>query len=396
MRRDKAFFPEKQQFSVRKKCFFHKKTNHFYNYRMAEFSDNSSLEQFELLQKSGMLGSLEQLQKENKQLQRTIKDMSVLVTYSDAKSMMNFIISKFLDYLVPETLVFMIRQPRSNEITQYYYRKLTKEDSFLSNDLFYLFKDYFDANPNYYLSGEAVSFEKLSDNFAENTFSQEFLSIGPKYIIPLIGLDGTYGIVIFGNKITGHQYDTTELFYIQNMFAVFAVSLQNEINYKTSITDPKTGLYTYDYFINRIQEKIAFVRRYNAHPAVLMLDIDHFKNFNDTYGHLAGDKVLAALAKTLRHSVREEDCVARFGGEEFVILLSECNPPSLFSVAERIRKEVEKMEVFEKDVRLRVTISIGGSFIKPDKSETPKTIIKRTDDALYQSKENGRNRCTLL
>ena len=145
-----------------------------------------------------------------------------------------------------------------------------------------------------------------------------------------------------------------------------------------------------------IQEKIAFVRRYNAHPAVLMLDIDHFKNFNDTYGHLAGDKVLATLAKTLRHSVREEDCVARFGGEEFVILLSECNPPSLFSVAERIRKEVEKMEVFEKDVRLKVTISIGGSLVKSDKTETPKTIIKRIDDALYQSKENGRNRCTIL
>ena len=376
--------------------FAQKKIKRCYNYRMVEFSNNSSLEQFELLQKSGMLNSLEQLQKENRQLQRTIKDMSVLVTYSDAKSMMKFIISKFLDYLVPETLVFMIRQPRSNEITQYCYRKLIKEDAFLNNDLFYILKDYFDSNPNYYMSGEAVSFEKLMDNFSSNTFSQEFLSIEPKYIIPLIGLEGTYGIVIFTNKITGHQYDTTELFYIQNMFAVFAVSLQNEINYKTSITDPKTGLYTYDYFINRIQEKIAFVRRYNAHPAVLMLDIDLFKNFNDTYGHLAGDNVLAALAKTLRHSVREEDCVARFGGEEFVILLSECNPPSLFSVAERIRKEVEKMEVFEKDVRLRVTISIGGSFIKPDKSETPKTIIKRTDDALYQSKENGRNRCTLL
>ena len=127
---------------------------------MVEFSNNSSLEQFELLQKSGMLNSLEQLQKENRQLQRTIKDMSVLVTYSDAKSMMKFIISKFLDYLVPETLVFMIRQPRSNEITQYCYRKLINEDTFLSNELFYLFKDYFDANPNYYLSGEAVSFEK--------------------------------------------------------------------------------------------------------------------------------------------------------------------------------------------------------------------------------------------
>lgn len=127
-----------------------------------------------------------------------------------------------------------------------------------------------------------------------------------------------------------------------------------------------------------------------------MLDIDHFKNFNDTYGHLAGDKVLFEIAKTLMSSVRTEDCVGRFGGEEFVILLSECKENCIFDVAERIRKTVEQMEVIENDTKLQVTVSIGGCQILGNSLETPKTVIKRIDDALYQSKANGRNRSTIV
>ena len=212
----------------------------------------------------------------------------------------------------------------------------------------------------------------------------------------MIGIGGTCGIVILGNKITGQKYDSSEIYYMKSMFSVFSISLQNEMNYRTSITDPKTGLYTYDYFVKRIQEQIAKARRYHSTAALLMLDIDHFKNFNDTYGHLAGDKVLIEIAKTLMTSVRTEDCVGRFGGEEFIILLSECKEDSIFHVAERIRKTVEKLEVIENNDRLKVTVSIGGCQILGNSVETPKTVIKRIDDALYQSKANGRNRSTIV
>lgn len=356
----------------------------------------SSIKQFETMQKSGVINSFESLKKENSQLQRIIKDMTLLVTYTSIEPMVKFIISRIIDYFVPETLVFLINEPRTNKIHQYFYKQLQKTDSCLSNEIFPVLKDFFDSNLHYYSNGEAVSFEKLLDNIDKSNFPQNFLSIEAKYIIPLIGIGGTCGIVILGNKITGQKYDSSEIYYMKSMFSVFSISLQNEMNYRTSITDPKTGLYTYDYFVKRIQEQIAKARRYHSTAALLMLDIDHFKNFNDTYGHLAGDKVLIEIAKTLMASVRTEDCVGRFGGEEFIILLSECKEDSIFHVAERIRKTVEKLEVIENNDKLKVTVSIGGCQILGNSVETPKTVIKRIDDALYQSKANGRNRSTIV
>ncbi len=356
----------------------------------------SSIKQFETMQKSGVLNSFENLKKENSQLQRIIKDMTLLVTYTSIEPMVKFIISRIIDYFVPETLIFMINEPRSNNIHQYSYKQLQKSDSFLNNEVFSVLKEYFDSNLHYYLNGEAIPFEKLLDNLDKSLLSKHFMSINAKYIIPLIGIGGTCGIVILGDKITGQRYDSSEIYYMKSMFSVFSISLQNEMNYKTSITDPKTGLYTYDYFVKRIQEQIAKARRYHSTAAILMLDIDHFKKFNDTYGHLAGDKVLIEIAKTLVISVRTEDCVGRFGGEEFVILLSECKEDSIFDVAERIRKTVEQLEVIENDNTLKVTVSIGGCQILGSSLETPKTVIKRIDDALYQSKANGRNRSTIV
>ena len=267
----------------------------------------SSIKQFETMQKNGVINSFEDLKKENSQLQRIIKDMTLLVTYTSIEPMVKFIISRIIDYFVPETLVFLINEPRSNKIHQYFYKQLQKTDSTLNNEIFSVLKDFFDDNLHYYLNGEAVPFEKLLDNIDKSLFPQNFLSIEAKYIIPLIGIGGTCGIVILGNKITGQKYDSSEIYYMKCMFSVFSISLQNEMNYRTSITDPKTGLYTYDYFVKRIQEQIAKARRYHSTAAILMLDIDHFKNFNDTYGHLAGDKVLFEIAKTLMGSVRTED-----------------------------------------------------------------------------------------
>lgn len=362
---------------------------------MQEKTDNS-VTQFETMQKSGVINSLENLKKENEQLQRIVKDITVLVTYINLEQMVKFIISRFIDYFVPETLIFMIKEPRTNEVFQYYYRQLKKIDECLNGNIFNVFKDFFDANSNYYVSGEAIPFEKILDNIDKSLFPKDFLLTEAKYIIPLIGIGGTCGIIILGNKITDTQYDSYELYYMKSMFSVFAISIQNELNYKTSITDPKTGLYSYDYFVKRIKEKIAKAKRYNTNSAILMLDIDHFKKFNDTYGHLAGDKILVELAKKLNNLVRAEDCIGRFGGEEFIILLEDCKPNSIFYVAERIRKSVETMEIFENETKLNVTVSIGGCKILPDSNETPKTVIKRIDDALYQSKANGRNQCTIV
>jgi diguanylate cyclase (GGDEF)-like protein len=359
-------------------------------------SSTDILAQFQHLQKSGMLDSLEDMQRKNKELNRIISDMVQLVSYTGVDSMLRFLISKFLDYFIPQTLVVIVKQPRNDSLQQYHFKRLTKTRDFIKESSFYTLKDFFDTHTNTYQSGEAVSFKSIEKEFYADTFESDFLSLRPNLIIPLMGIGGVYGIIIMGDKIVGNEYTINELDYMHRMFSILAITMQNELHYETSITDPKTGLFTYDYFFKRIQEKIASARRYNTSSAILMLDIDHFKIFNDKYGHLAGDKVLVALAQALLHTVREDDCVARFGGEEFSILLSECAPDSLFLVAERIRKAVSEIELYEKEQKLQITVSIGGCMVEAFRGITPKYIFKRADQALYYSKETGRNRSTLF
>jgi diguanylate cyclase (GGDEF)-like protein len=126
-----------------------------------------------------------------------------------------------------------------------------------------------------------------------------------------------------------------------------------------------------------------------------MLDVDHFKGFNDTWGHLAGDEVLNALALTLKRTVRSEDVASRFGGEEFCVLAIECDGPRLMEMAERIRISVEAMKVPYKTENLSITVSLGCCFIGPSKGLGPADYVEMADKALYQSKAGGRNRSTL-
>lgn len=127
---------------------------------------------------------------------------------------------------------------------------------------------------------------------------------------------------------------------------------------------------------------------------LLFIDIDHFKQFNDTYGHDLGDQILEAVAKTLASCIRGFDTVGRWGGEEFLGLFPNINDKALEAVGERLRKAVEHAFVMHQDEALTVTISIGATMHKNE--ETIKETIKRADNALYQSKKLGRNRLTLI
>jgi diguanylate cyclase (GGDEF)-like protein len=127
--------------------------------------------------------------------------------------------------------------------------------------------------------------------------------------------------------------------------------------------------------------------------AVAFIDIDKFKLFNDTYGHDVGDEVLKMTAKTLTTALRGADSVGRWGGEEFVAVLSAVDQAGLQNVCEKMRMLVEKSALRHEDQTLQVTVSIGAALVK--KGETHDELIKRADELLYQSKEQGRNRVTI-
>jgi two-component system, cell cycle response regulator len=171
--------------------------------------------------------------------------------------------------------------------------------------------------------------------------------------------------------------------------------LQNMIDglCELSLKDPLTGLANRRHFGSVLEREIDRVARSGEAALLLMLDIDHFKTVNDTYGHSAGDQVLQAVARALAACVRPMDTLARYGGEEFAVVLPCCQAAFGHAVAERIRKTVEATPIrVAPSVDLHVTISIGGAFAMEWIRSTTLLWTDRADHQLYCAKSEGRNR----
>jgi len=159
-----------------------------------------------------------------------------------------------------------------------------------------------------------------------------------------------------------------------------------------SLKDPLTGLANRRHFNAVLEREIEAVARSGNPALLLMLDIDHFKKVNDNHGHLAGDQVLQNVARCVAACVRPQDTVARFGGEEFAIVLPDCQVSFGEIVAERIRLSVELLDISISPVEsLKVTISIGGAFAPVWVRSTTEIWIERADTQLYLAKAGGRN-----
>lgn len=158
-----------------------------------------------------------------------------------------------------------------------------------------------------------------------------------------------------------------------------------------SVTDELTGMFNRRFLNASLVKKVAAARRGNANLSVLMMDVDHFKQYNDAYGHPEGDKVLENLGKLLAETLREEDIACRYGGEEFVVILDNADIKSALEAAERIRSGLEII-AFQPDAKkeIHTTVSIGAAQLLPE--ESPEQLIARADQALYQAKQTGRNR----
>ena len=166
---------------------------------------------------------------------------------------------------------------------------------------------------------------------------------------------------------------------------------RNKELHELSIKDSLTSLYNRRHLMETLSAEMTRFRRYKRPFALLMIDIDHFKRYNDTYGHLAGDDVLRKMAPTFNNSLRSCDYSARYGGEEFAIMLPETGPDGALQTAERIRTKFENESFTWEDQTVKITVSIGIS-IFPENGDNLKALISSADAALYQAKEEGRNR----
>ena len=158
------------------------------------------------------------------------------------------------------------------------------------------------------------------------------------------------------------------------------------------VHDVLTGLFNRRYLEETLEREIYRSRRRCASLCLIMLDLDHFKNFNDTYGHEAGDNLLRTLGKFLSDRVRREDVACRYGGEEFVLILAEASQQIVHQRAEEIRGEFSRLPILHRgQVLENVTLSLGVAMF-PDHGATGRDVLRAADDAMYRAKAQGRNR----
>lgn len=246
--------------------------------------------------------------------------------------------------------------------------------------------------------------ELVKKSFQIGNVSEEFKDVVPQLqeldievVSPLFRNDNIIGLLCLGANFKGEEYSEDNLETLGILTNMLAVAISNAQMYEhikaLSYTDGMTGLHNYRFFRLRIKEEIARSRRQGSRMSLLIMDVDSFKNYNDTLGHPAGDAVLRKVSSILQKSVRDNDIVARYGGEEFAIILPASDKEGALVLAERIRQSVETTEFHREDIQPngRLTISIGVATF-PDDAVNGKELIVCADKALYHAKNSGKNR----
>jgi diguanylate cyclase (GGDEF)-like protein len=236
-----------------------------------------------------------------------------------------------------------------------------------------------------------VPYNGLSYDNDEESFSIRFGDEAQhrcSYTLTL--LDKSIGNLVFYRE---QEFLEGELALLETMIAALIYPLRNAILYKRAIEkahkDTVTGVSNRTAMDTNLYQEVDLAGRHSQNLSLILLDIDRFKQINDTYGHIAGDTILKRVAESMSETVRGSDIIYRFGGEEFVVVLRSTNHEGAMLLAERIRADVELMHVKYDDLSIQVTLSAGVSSYQSE--DTTKSLLERCDSAMYQAKENGRN-----
>jgi len=215
-------------------------------------------------------------------------------------------------------------------------------------------------------------------------------------LVPLKAKGRINGILVMGPKSDGEAYLAEEKAFLSDLASLAAIAVENARLYELATVDMMTKLKIHHFFQTRLREEMELARETGQPLALLLTDIDHFKKFNDTYGHQIGDLVLKEVAKVLINIARGKDLAARYGGEEFSLIAPGRDLDTALAIAEKYRERIEKLSVKNPsdkgDKILKVTVSVGVAVFDPKADADNKHLIERTDQALYAAKHAGRNR----
>lgn len=235
----------------------------------------------------------------------------------------------------------------------------------------------------------------LAETIEDNSSLNLLQSLAPTMIIPLVVKEQLMGLIILGERIHREDYSQEDKNYLLDIAHFASIAIHNAVLFEMSTTDLMTHLKLRHYFFTVLGKRIQHAAKHNSKLSIIMADIDHFKNVNDTYGHQAGDEVIKSVSYIIRNNLRMDDIGARYGGEEFVILLHNTDENQAYAIAERLRKKVARCDFTSFGCTQPVHISLGVVEYNPGSDGSADELIRRADRALYHSKEHGRNQTTV-
>ena len=243
--------------------------------------------------------------------------------------------------------------------------------------------------------------DDLERRLQKSTALKKIKKLNTEIVAPVAVKEFVQGLICMGPRVKNQEYSKQDFEHISILSNIISIAVSNAALYEEieqlSYTDGMTDLHNYRYFELRLKEEVLRHKRTNSPLSLLILDVDNFKNFNDTMGHPAGDQVLRNLANILKETVRENDIVARYGGEEFAVIIPAVDRKGAAILAERIRKKVEKTYFEHEEIQPlgKVTVSVGCASA-PEDAQTYKDLMMRADTALYAAKKGGRNQLRMF
>lgn len=344
----------------------------------------------------------DQKEKASKELAKKMANLSILYSVSkalnfatDLKKILLFILDKARDAVDAQKASLMLLDTKTNELVVHVVRGVPADVETKINrgemectriKVGEGVAGKVAATKQYLLVNEAREDDRFKKS--DRSFVDSILCM------PLIANDEVIGVVNLTNKKDGGKFTIDDVELLSTLSNQAAITIYNAKLYHLAITDGLTQLRIHRYFQQRLEEEILRSQKFGHPVSLIMSDIDHFKKFNDTYGHQEGDIVLIETARIFRLNVSEVDIAARYGGEEFAVILPETDTVKAREVAEDLRRKVEAHEYPSKEGKLKVTVSLGVATF-PKNAADKEALIGAADKALYKAKESGRNRVEL-
>jgi diguanylate cyclase (GGDEF)-like protein len=348
------------------------------------------IEHYSFLQDLGIFRYIDRLNLDIRNYKNLLSGALHIFNCTGIDEIMDATVWQISDLFLPSFVVFLWKPLQNREeITIKGYKNYKIVDPGIKIESIAPFESFFQQYPN------PVDYEHLLDQMENSAPLEAMVTMRPELIVPILGPSGLYGLILIGPKLLDSVYTQTEREFLGHLMSFASQAIQNHLHYEHSLRDVKTGLFNHGFFMTRLAEETARVKRGDYSSSVIVMDVDNFKDFNDSYGHIAGDKVLENIALMIKQGVRSEDIPSRFGGEEFTVLLPNTDRDTVWMVAERLRTSIANMRVTWLSALPPVTISLGVYTFARESDISAAEIINRADMALYQSKKRGRNRTTI-